>query len=86
MSDGKMLWEIKLGVLATEAEAKQLTDQICHLLCPNPDHTPPCPIPWAIGLDSESEMEPERQEQYEDIREQYRIESGDTAIRPPDKP
>ncbi|MFI7003726.1 hypothetical protein [Nocardia sp. NPDC050175] len=79
MSDGKTLWEIKVGILATEAEAKKLADQISHLLCPNPDHAPPCPIPWAIGVDSEEDMEPERQQQYEDIREQYRIESGGSA-------
>ncbi|WP_431968410.1 hypothetical protein [Nocardia sp. bgisy134] len=79
MSNEKTLWEVKVGILATEAEAKKLVEQIAHLLCPDPDHQPPCPVPWAIGLDSETDMDPERREQYEDIREQYRIESENST-------
>ncbi|MGK8503633.1 hypothetical protein [Nocardia asiatica] len=79
MSDAKRLWEIKVGVVATEAEAKKLSDQIAHLLCPNPEHAPPCPIPWSIGIDSAEDMDEDRQLQYEDILERHRIESGNAA-------
>jgi hypothetical protein len=50
MPDETKVWEIRLGVHATRQDAEQLTEQISRLLCPDPDHAPPCPIPWTIGL------------------------------------
>lgn len=76
MPDEKRLWEIRLGVVASEAEARAVAEQIERLLCPDPDHAPPCPIPWSISTTAEDDMEPERREMYDDVVEQHRIESG----------
>ncbi|KAB2343409.1 hypothetical protein [Actinomadura rudentiformis] len=31
-------------------------DDISRLLCPDPDHAPPCPIPWSTARLSENEI------------------------------
>ncbi|WP_040834190.1 hypothetical protein [Nocardia brevicatena] len=72
----KKLWELRLGMIATEAEARRLEERIARLLCPDPDHAPPCPVPWSIALCPEEDMRSVEQEMYRDIREQYRIESA----------
>ncbi|TLF82444.1 SPOR domain-containing protein [Nocardia cyriacigeorgica] len=77
MSEGKQLWQIRVGVFATRDEMNALIDQIERLLCPDPNHAPPCPVPWSIGYDSEDEMDRSSRELYESLREQYRIESGE---------
>lgn len=76
MPDEKQLWEIRLGVIASESEARAVAEQIERLLCPDPDHAPPCPIPWSLGIDAEDEMAADRREEYDDVVEQHRIESG----------
>ncbi len=75
MPNDKRLWEIRLGIVASEDQARQLQEQIERLLCPDPDHAPPCPIPWSVSMDSEDQMDDDQREQYADIQEQYRIES-----------
>lgn len=76
MTDEKRLWEIRLGVVASEADARAVLDQIEKLLCPDPDHAPPCAIPWGLSLDAEEDMTTDRREEYDDVVEQHRIESG----------
>lgn len=76
MPDEKRLWEIRLGVIASQAEAREVAEQIERLLCPDPDHAPPCPIPWSLSVDAEDEMTADRRAEYDDVVEQYRIESG----------
>lgn len=61
-------WEIRLGVHTTEAQARALVERIKHLLCEDPDHAPPCPIPWQIAFFA-TEDDPT-------LAEQYRIEHG----------
>ncbi|WP_116202716.1 hypothetical protein [Amycolatopsis circi] len=65
-------FEIRLGIYASEAQAQGLVDQIRLMLCPDPDHHSPCPIPWAIGILSETEH-PDAV-QYPGLKEQYRVE------------
>ncbi|WP_067845568.1 hypothetical protein [Nocardia lijiangensis] len=76
MSDEKRLWEIRLGVIASEEQARAVAEQVERLLCPDPDHAPPCPIPWSLGIDAEEEMSEDRRREYDDVVEQHRIESG----------
>ena len=78
MAEEKRLWEIRLGVIASEAEARVVAEQIERLLCPDPDHAPPCPIPWSLSIDAEDEMTADRLAEYDDVVEQHRIESGTT--------
>lgn len=41
---------LEVTIWSTEAEAKGLVDDIEHLLCPDLEHSGPCPIPWQIAL------------------------------------
>lgn len=76
MPDEKQLWEIRLGVIASEAEAHAVIDQIERLLCPDPDHAPPCPIPWSVSISAGEDLTAEGRGAYEAVVEQHRIESG----------
>ena len=42
----KGFYRVSALIHATEAEADALQEQLQRLLCPEPDHAPPCPIPW----------------------------------------
>ena len=51
MGSEKGYWRIATSVWASEKEAYELEDRIARLLCPEPDHAPPCPIPWEIAVE-----------------------------------
>ncbi|MFD2466240.1 hypothetical protein [Amycolatopsis silviterrae] len=69
MTDERKTFEIRVGVYATENQARELVEQIKLLLCPEPEHASPCPVPWAIGLLSDDIS-------YPDLEQQYLIERG----------
>ncbi len=66
------VWEIRVGVHGTESQVRDLVERIERLLCPDPDHAPPCPIPWssAHGLLSEQDAA----DTYPELLEQARVE------------
>jgi hypothetical protein len=66
------IWEIRIGVHCTEAQARNLVDSIQHLLCPDPEHAPPCPIPWSTAHWPLNEQE--AADNYPELVEQARIE------------
>ncbi len=71
-ADPPAVWEIRIGVHCTAEQARDLADGIAHLLCPDPEHTPPCPIPWSTArrlLDGQ-----EAAGNYPELIEQARIE------------
>lgn len=73
-TEPKAFFELKVGVYCTEAQARGLVDEIGLLLCPDPEHNGPCPIPWTttyLHLDR-----PEVAEIYPALVEQVRIEQG----------
>jgi hypothetical protein len=45
----RSLREIRLGVYASDEQLHGLAEAIERLLCPDPEHTPPCPVPWSIS-------------------------------------
>jgi hypothetical protein len=47
-----------------------LQQKITHLLCPDPEHNGPCPIPWQVGLESRKSFG----KTYESLEEQVAIE------------
>lgn len=47
--DGRAVFELRAGVLAAEDSAEQLLDDLTHLMCPDPMHSGPCPIPWSAS-------------------------------------
>ncbi|MBN9734201.1 MULTISPECIES: hypothetical protein [unclassified Pseudonocardia] len=73
-TETKAFFEIKVGVYCTEVQARRLVDEIQLLLCPDPEHNGPCPIPWTTAhwdLDR-----PEADATYPALVEQVRIEQG----------
>ncbi|SFO61335.1 hypothetical protein SAMN05216207_11112 [Pseudonocardia ammonioxydans] len=71
MSESEV-WELRVGVYCTAEQARDLVDRIQLLLCPDPDHPPPCPIPWSTAhwsLDAA-----EAAEAYPELVEQARVE------------
>ena len=77
-SETKAFFELKVGVYCTEAQARRLVDEIQLLLCPDPEHNGPCPIPWTttyLHLDR-----PEVAENYAELIEQVRIEQGESEL------
>ncbi|MFE7203870.1 hypothetical protein ACFU8R_26775 [Pseudonocardia alni] len=71
-TETKAFFEIKVGVYCTEVQARRLVDEIQLLLCPDPEHNGPCPIPWTTAhwdLDR-----PEAAATYPALVEQVRIE------------
>lgn len=75
MSDGASVWEVRLGIHATEKQAEEVKEAITRLLCPDPDHAPPCPIPWSVMLLHATDL-PDG-EAYAELVEQARVEAGD---------
>ncbi|MDK1473209.1 hypothetical protein QNO07_07195 [Streptomyces sp. 549] len=76
MSQERQLYELRLGVYATHGQAKDLLERAERLLCPEPEHDGPCEIPWSSALHGPDE---EIEETYEELVEQFRIESGEWA-------
>jgi hypothetical protein len=72
VADNAALWEIKLAIFATEAEVNDTKERIARILCPDPDHAPPCPIPWQI---SASPIDAEQASSYTVLLEQVQAES-----------
>ena len=65
-------FEIKVTVSASSSDAAALAESIKHLLCPDPNHPPPCPIPWEMSIaevDSDAEG-------LEDLRTQVESEGS----------
>ncbi|MFE7356901.1 hypothetical protein ACFU8Q_27985 [Streptomyces sp. NPDC057543] len=42
------LWQVKIAMVATAAEHEELMDRLTDVLCPDPEHEGPCPVPWAM--------------------------------------
>lgn len=64
------LFEVRVGIWATEAEAAELQGVIMRTLCPDRDHQGPCPIPWEAAVDALDDF-PDR---YQNLAEQVAIE------------
>ncbi|GAA2273445.1 hypothetical protein GCM10010234_05640 [Streptomyces hawaiiensis] len=47
------VYEIRIHGCTNTEEALALQAPIERLLCPNPDHAPPCEIPWSFSLSGE---------------------------------
>lgn len=75
------MWEIRIGVHCTAEQARNLVDDIQLMLCPDPWHNPPCPIPWSTAhwqLDEQVAAE-----NYAELIEQARIEQPAEGNPPP---
>jgi hypothetical protein len=66
--ENRTTWEVRVGVHATREQAEDLRNRIEALLCPDPGHRPPCPIPWSTAMFRAGS-------EYADLAEQYLIEN-----------
>ncbi|WP_181767996.1 hypothetical protein [Streptomyces albidus (ex Kaewkla and Franco 2022)] len=64
--------EVRLGIHATAQQAEEIKERIVRMLCPDPEHAPPCPVPWSVSLLDLSG--PEDADAYPELVEQARIE------------
>ncbi|MFC8142219.1 hypothetical protein ACFUKV_10675 [Streptomyces paradoxus] len=48
--DQPRVYEIRIAGHPSTEEALALQDPIKLLLCPDPDHAPPCEVPWSFTL------------------------------------
>ena len=62
---------VELTVWATDQETEQVVDQIAHLLCPDPEHPGPCPIPWGITAREIADDSPEAADLAIQVRHEY---------------
>jgi hypothetical protein len=77
MTDGEpRTWEIRVGLYTTEDRARELVEAIQRTLCPDPDHQPPCDVPWQTALFETDD--------YPGLREQHEIER--VLRTPPEHP
>ncbi|MEU9222902.1 hypothetical protein AB0D40_00755 [Streptomyces massasporeus] len=51
------VYEIRIHGCPTSQEALALQVPIERLLCPDPDHAPPCEIPWSFTLTGEEDTD-----------------------------
>lgn len=47
-SDARSVYLLKLFTHVPEESVEELKGRISGILCPDPDHEPPCPVPWSI--------------------------------------
>ncbi|MEU4580030.1 GntR family transcriptional regulator [Nonomuraea sp. NPDC023979] len=47
MPEPRATWKVGVDVYATEEQARELQKRIELLLCPEPEHAGPCPVPWS---------------------------------------
>jgi hypothetical protein len=53
VEDQPRVYEIRIHGCSSSEEALALQDPIERLLCPDPDHAPPCEVPWSFTLAGE---------------------------------
>lgn len=44
----RRFWKIEAVIWADEDQVSDLGSDFERVLCPDPEHQPPCPIPWEI--------------------------------------
>jgi hypothetical protein len=77
MSEQGSIWELRLGIYATEQQAEELKERVQRLLCPDPDHASPCPIPWSTALLHGSDLD--ERDPYPELVEQARAEGREQS-------
>ena len=56
-------YRIRVGLRTSRERMEALREALVLVLCPEPEHDSPCPVPWASGFeDSEEELLPRYRE------------------------
>lgn len=75
VNNARRYWRIETVVWADDAQVENLCQDIAQVLCPDPDHPPPCAIPWDMSRCELAVTDPA----VESLREQVAIEYPGTA-------
>lgn len=51
------VYEIRIHGCLSVQEALALQEPVERLLCPDPDHTPPCDVPWSFTLGDDEQTD-----------------------------
>ncbi|WP_344683096.1 hypothetical protein [Saccharopolyspora taberi] len=54
-------------MLASGRQAEALREELTRLICPDPEHEPPCPVPWSASY-TDGADEPELDLRYGHLR------------------
>jgi hypothetical protein len=73
MAEHRAVWEIRVGVYATAKQVDELKERIQLLLCPEPEHASPCPVPWTTWV-ADAESLAEQGITHDGLIEQYRAQ------------
>ncbi|MEU2792640.1 hypothetical protein [Streptomyces sp. NPDC007100] len=57
MPEDRSVHELRLGIYATQQHADEIKERIARLLCPDPDHAPPCEVPWSMFMVNMSDLD-----------------------------
>lgn len=57
MSEERSVYELRVGLYSTKEQAEEIKERVARLLCPDPDHAPPCPVPWSLLLLSGEDLD-----------------------------
>ncbi|WP_432523206.1 hypothetical protein [Kineococcus sp. SYSU DK006] len=72
-ASGKGTYEIRIGLWATRKQAFEVQERLTRALCPEPEHSGPCKIPWSSAV-----LEPEAVDEdgvgYDELVRQAKIE------------
>ncbi|MFJ2172128.1 hypothetical protein ACIOHE_04330 [Streptomyces sp. NPDC087851] len=64
------LWQVNIALLATAAQHEEVMDRLVEVLCPDPSHEGPCPIPWGVhSVNGDSLSQKKRKALREEIAE-----------------
>ena len=50
ISDQPQMLELRVSGCANQEQESDLVERIQLTLCPDPDHAPPCPVPWSSHI------------------------------------
>ncbi len=57
MPEEPSVHELRLGIYATQQQADEIKERVIRLLCPVPDHAPPCQVPWSMFMVHMSDLD-----------------------------
>ncbi|MDA3649613.1 hypothetical protein LZ318_08180 [Saccharopolyspora indica] len=48
----RRIHEIRIGLVTAHPETAPIRDALTRVICPDPEHTSPCPIPWSASSEA----------------------------------
>lgn len=79
LNGSRRFWKVEVTVWADEKQVTELGHGIQLLLCPDPDHRPPCSIPWEIGWHEIEDTDPDAESLSGQVAAEFREQADPTA-------